>query len=454
VVAGAQIEDLERAGRRKPRSKFSNVRFELRQGSREEGGSAAGGRNDRKNGNRDGDCNAALHENASALFRVRVPAAGFWERAAYTANRASAMALNPWRWLTDRRLTFALKLVGLVVLVCYAAQFAFAFLAHIRAVVYIVIGTIFLAYLIYPAVHRLRRRMPLALAILLVYATIVVGIVAVGWFVVPHATDDIRSFVTHYPELSSRINSVMYDPNDPLVSRLPDWMRAEIARIPAEFALWVKTRGIESAGHLVLVLAGGFAAVATFIIVPLMTAYLMLDLENLQQGLASIVPQRSWRSTLGFLRDVDAVIGGFIRGQLLVALSVGVLITVALLVLHVRYAFFLGMIAAIGDLVPYVGALLAFLPAFTIAWVNNGIVNALLVLAAFVVIFEAEGHLLAPNIVSKTVRLSPFVVLLALLIGGDLGGIVGLLVAIPVAGILRVIALRVFRVTPPNEPTP
>jgi predicted PurR-regulated permease PerM len=86
--------------------------------------------------------------------------------------------------------------------------------------------------------------------------------------------------------------------------------------------------------------------------------------------------------------------------------------------------------------------------------VNNGIVNALLVLAAFVVIFEAEGHLLAPNIVSKTVRLSPFVVLLALLIGGDLGGIVGLLVAIPVAGILRVIALRVFRVTPPNEPTP
>ncbi|MGA8533556.1 MAG: AI-2E family transporter [Candidatus Tumulicola sp.] len=362
--------------------------------------------------------------------------------------------LDPRSWLTDKRLTFAFKLVGLIVLLCYAAGFVVGFLTQIRAVVYILIGTIFLAYLIYPAVHRLRRRLPLAVAILLVYAVVAIGIAALGWLVVPRVSDDIGAFVRHYPELSARVNSFLYDPNDSVTSRLPDWMRAEIARIPAEVALWVKTRGIESAGHVVLVLAGGFAAIATFVIVPLMTAYLLLDLENLQRGLSSMVPPRRWRATLGFLSDVDAVVGGFIRGQLLVALSVGVLITIALLVLHVRYAFFLGMIAVIGDLVPYVGAVLAFLPAFSIAWLNNGIVNALLVLAAFVAIFEAEGHLLAPSIVSKTVHLSPFVVLLALLIGGELGGIFGLLVAIPVAGILRVIALRVFRPGSPNEPTP
>jgi predicted PurR-regulated permease PerM len=138
---------------------------------------------------------------------------------------------------------------------------------------------------------------------------------------------------------------------------------------------------------------------------------------------------------------------------LLVALSVGVLITIALLALHVRYAFILGIVAAIGDLVPYVGAILAFLPAFAIAWSTNGLVNALLVLAAFVVIFEAEGHLLAPNIVSKTVRLSPFVVLLALLVGGELGGIFGLLVAIPIAGILRVVGMRVFGLTSVKDPS-
>ncbi|MBV8118081.1 MAG: AI-2E family transporter, partial [Candidatus Eremiobacteraeota bacterium] len=191
--------------------------------------------------------------------------------------------LRPWGWLTDKRLTLALKFVGLVVLLCYAAQFAFGFLAQIRAVVYIVIGTIFLAYLIYPLVHRLRRRMPLALAIVVVYAAILIAIVALGWFVVPRLSDDVAAFSQHSPELVTRINSFLYDPNDPVTSRLPPWMRTEIARIPAEFAVWFKTRGIESAGRVVLVLAGGFAAVATFVIVPLMTAYLLLDLDNLQR---------------------------------------------------------------------------------------------------------------------------------------------------------------------------
>jgi predicted PurR-regulated permease PerM len=361
---------------------------------------------------------------------------------------------NPWGWATDRRLTLGIKFVGLLVLAWIALSFLFGFLVRIRTVVDILIGAIFLAYLIHPAVRRLRTRMPLAPAILIVYAAILVAIVALGWFVVPHLSDDVTAFAQHYPELMARVNSFLYDPNDPLTSRLPVWMRDEIARIPAEVALWVKTRGVESAGHAVLFLAGGFAAVATFVIVPLMTAYLLLDLDHLRDGFSKIVPPRRWRATLALLADVDKVVGGFIRGQLLVALSVGVLVVVALLILHVRYAFFLGLIAAIGDLVPYVGAILALLPAFSIAWAGNGLLNALLVLAAFVVIFQAEGHLLAPNIVSKTVRLSPFIVLVALLVGGDLGGIFGLLVAIPAAGILRVVAMRVFGLPAENEAGP
>lgn len=354
----------------------------------------------------------------------------------------------------DRQLTIALKAVGLVVLVGYALAFVFGFLGHVRAAVYIVIGAVFFAYLIYPAVRRLRSHVPLAVAILIVYLAILVAAAALGWFVVPHLSDDITALAQHYPGLIARVNSILHDPSDPFTSRLPEWIRNEITRIPAELAAWIKTHAAESASHAFVVLAGGITAVATFVIVPLMTAYLLLDLENLQRALMTVIPARYRSATTSFLVEIDAVVGGFIRGQLLVALCVGVLIAIALIALHVRYAFFLGALAAIGDLVPYVGAILAFLPAFGIAWANNGLINALLVLAAFVVIFEAEGHLLAPNIVSKTVRLSPFIVLLALLAGGELGGIVGLLVAIPVAGILRVIGMRVFRANAENQREP
>lgn len=359
---------------------------------------------------------------------------------------------NPWRRLTERRLTFVLKFLMVVVLACYAASFVLNFLEQIRAVVYVAIGAVFFAYLIYPVVSRLRRRMPLALAIVLTYAAIAFCLVLLGWFVLPRLSDDVVAFARHYPDLAARVNDLIYNPADPVTSRLPPWIRHELARIPDELAAWVKTRGFESFGHVVVVVVGGFAAIATFVIIPLMTAYLLLDLENLRDGLSAVVPPKRWRAALAFLSDVDKVVGGFIRGQLLVALSVGVLITIALSILHVPYAFLFGLLAAVGDLVPYVGAILAFIPAFTAAWLNNGFVNALIVTAAFVAIFEAEGHFLAPNIVSKTVRLSPFVVLVALLVGGELAGIVGLLIAIPITGVLRVIALRVFRPQSANEP--
>jgi predicted PurR-regulated permease PerM len=352
--------------------------------------------------------------------------------------------------MTDRSITYVLKLLMIVVLAFYAGQFVFEFLGRIRAVVYILIGAIFLAYLIYPAVQRLRRHMPLLAAIALVYLIILIALAVAGSFVVPRIMADVSLLIRHYPDFVARINGLVYDPNDPVTSRLPDWMRAEIARIPAELGLWIKVHGFETFGHAIFVLVGTFAAVATFIIVPLITAYLLLDLDSLKRGLSRIVPERHWRATVALLSEIDAVIGGFIRGQLIVALVVGVLITVALLILHVRYSFLLGLLAAIGDLIPYVGAVLAFLPAFTSAALNNGWLNALLVTVAFVVIFEVEGHLIAPNIVSKQVSLSPFIVLLALLIGAELGGIFGMLLAVPVAGVLRVLALRVFRRVEPN----
>jgi len=351
---------------------------------------------------------------------------------------------NPWRWLTDERLTYALKVLMVLVLAFYAGQFVVEILVKIKAVVYILIGSVFLAYLIYPAVHRLRRYVPLVAAIVLVYAGILVGIGLVAVFVVPHVMEDIGLLVSRYPDLLTRLHSLLYDPNDPWVARMPAWMRYEVMNAPTEIAGWLKLRGLQTFGHVIVVLAGTLAVVAVFIIVPMVTAYLLLDLEHLKRILAAVVPPERRHATLALLGEFDGVIGGFIRGQLLVALVVGVLITFAMMLLHVPYPYLFGLLAALGDLIPYVGAVLAFLPAFLSSVLANGWINALLVTVAFVAIYQAEGHLIAPPVVGRQVRLSPFVVIVALLIGGELGGLFGLLIAVPVAGVVRVIAVRVL----------
>jgi predicted PurR-regulated permease PerM len=359
---------------------------------------------------------------------------------------------NPWRSLTDARVTYALKVLMVIVLAFYAGDFIIGLLGRIAGVVYILVGAVFLAYVVYPAVHWLHRRMSLVLSIVVVYLGIIAALVIAGIFIVPHIGDDIELLVHRYPELVTRLHSIVYNPQDPLTSRLPPWLQTQIADAPASLAAWVRTKGLQTFGQITTLLAGTVAIVAIFIVIPFVTAYLLLDLERMKQSLAAVVPEERWRATMSFLSDVDHVIGGFIRGQLLVAGMIAVLITIALILIHVPYPYLFGLMAGVGDLIPYVGAVAAFFPTFIAAILTKGWISGLLVVAAFVLIYEAEGHFIAPNVVGRQVKLSAFIVIVALLIGAEVAGLFGMLVAVPVAGVIRVILTRVVQAAKAKAP--
>jgi predicted PurR-regulated permease PerM len=347
--------------------------------------------------------------------------------------------------MTDQRLTYVLKWLMVVVLVLYVGQFVVEILTRVRTVAYVLIASVFLAYLIFPAVQRLRKHLGLVSAIVVVYAVILGTLIVGALFVVPHILENIDMLVKQYPAAVARLHALVFDPRNPITSHLPLWLQQEIARMPDQAATWITGRGLAVFGRVVTVLEGTVAIVAIFVIVPMVTAYLLLDLHHLRQSLAALVPEERWRTAQAILADIDGVIGGFIRGQLLVALTVGILITLALMLLHVPYPFLFGLLAAIGDLIPYVGAVIAYLPAVLSAGMSNGWINALLVTVAFVFIYEVEGHFIAPNVVGKQVRLSAFVVMLSLLVGADVAGLFGMLIAVPVAGVIRVLANRMLR---------
>lgn len=355
---------------------------------------------------------------------------------------------DPWRWLDEGRLTFAVKLLLALVLLLFLGGAVASFLGRVRAIVYILIGAIFFAYLIYPAVERLSKKMPRAVAILAVYLGIAIVLVLAGWFIAPPIASDVAQLVTHSPEAAAQVSALFNDPQNPLVTHLPPWMRAELAQAPDQVLQWVQQHGLAMFGHALGVIVGTVAAIATFVIIPMLSAYLLLDIENIRNGFRSLFSDERAPGAMRLLAELDDVIGSFIRGQLLVATTVGVLITIGLLILHVKYAFLLGLLAAVGDLIPYVGAVLAFVPSFFIALIGNGWTNAIIVSIVFLVIFQGEGHLIAPNILSRNLKLSPLIVLMALLVGGDLAGILGMLVAVPIAGMLRVLAGHILNGDP------
>ncbi len=351
---------------------------------------------------------------------------------------------NPWSWVTEERLTYAVKLLLAIVLVLYLGAIAIAFLERILGLVYILVGAIFLAYLVYPLVRRLNSRMPLGLAIASVYLGFAVVVAIVLWLVLPGLSSDVRAAIQNAPAFSAAFSNYINDPNNPLLARLPADVRIPLVRLPDTLLLWLRAHGMETAGHAFGVVRGAFTIVATFVIIPLLSAYLLADVDRMRSALHRLVPEDRWPGTQSFLAEIDTVVGGFIRGQLIVGGTIGGLLTIALLILHVPYAFLLGLAAAIGDLVPLVGAVLTFIPAVAIAYVANGWVNAAIVAVIFTTIFQLEGHVISPMIVSSQVKLSPLIVLVAVLIGADLGGIFGMLVAVPIAGVLRVVVLRMI----------
>ncbi len=322
-----------------------------------------------------------------------------------TLEKPVATARNPWGWVTEQRVTYALKVVLLIAVSLYLGGMILGFLARIASVVYILIGAIFFAYLIFPIVDRLHRRMPLVLAILVVYLSILLLIASAVWLIVPNLSNDVSQLAHNYPVILQKINAFINDPKNPILSRLPIGIRQEAIKLPDEAVSWIRIHGAETTGHAITIVLSTAATVATFIIIPLLSAYLLLDVERLRTSVLRVVPTSRWATTLQFIGDVDRVIGGFIRGQLLVAACVGIMLTIGLLILHVPYAFLLGLLAALGDLVPYVGAVLTFIPAVFTALINNGLVNAAIVALVFVGIYEIEGHLIAPAIVSRQVEL-------------------------------------------------
>jgi predicted PurR-regulated permease PerM len=186
---------------------------------------------------------------------------------------------------------------------------------------------------------------------------------------------------------------------------------------------------------------GVFTALFSLLLAPILSFYLLKDLDKLRAGMRRILPKRERLGALDLLAEIDAAISGFIRGQLIVAALVGLMVIVALALLKVRFAVILGIFAGITDVIPYFGPLIGAIPAVAVAAVTSPI-DSLKVLAAILTIQQIESQVLSPRIIGSHVGLHPLAVVFALLTGFELFGLVGMIAAVPIAAVVRVLISR------------
>jgi predicted PurR-regulated permease PerM len=342
----------------------------------------------------------------------------------------------------ERRVTVALKVLALIVLAAVVVGALLAFVARVRSFAVIAVGALFFTYAVHPAVRRLAARVPLVWAIVIVYAIIAV-VAGFGLAVVlPALAADAQSLARSMPAIVHNAQRFLGDPENPVLARLPQSARTYLSALPEEAGRFAQAYAARAATGAVGFVLSAVALLATVVVIPVLSVYLMIEAPALIEGFVNAMPPRARPKTRAVMRDVDKVLGGFIRGQLTVGATIGTAITLVLLVMHIKYALLIGVFAGLFDVIPYVGAIVAFVPSVLLAFFNDGPQHAAIIAVAFLAIFQLEGHVIAPRIVSDSVGLSPLMVIVAILIGADLGGIGGMFVSVPIAALARVVFLH------------
>ncbi len=293
-----------------------------------------------------------------------------------------------------------------------------------------------IAYLLAPAVAMLQRRgLRPWLCVLVVYAALALVVAALAAEAAPNLASEGRRLLRDYPayERAARHGlSLLWQGYRGL--NLPAPIRAESDRALAQAGSTVRLAARAS----VAAVAHGLPVLAAFALSPFLAYYILRDRERMSRAFWRYVPPRGRRRVASMLAELDAAVGGFLRGQLLVSLAVGAMALVVTLLFGLPYPLFVAAVAAVTDLIPYVGPLVGALPAVTFALLRSPL-EALWVLAAFLAIHQLEGLVLSPNLVGSQVGLHPLVVFAALLVGGDLFGLAGVLVAVPALAAARII---------------
>lgn len=297
------------------------------------------------------------------------------------------------------------------------------FLYFIRDIIFLFFISLLLMAIINPFVTKLSRfKIPRGVSILVAYILSIGIFVFLIYSLFPVVIDQTTKLISLFPSFIENIG---------LVPVLGDSLISQIASHVGNFS--------ES---LVKFTFSAFSNVLSLITVLVMTFYLLLGREKIEQGVDGAFGKEIKRKVKLFLDLWERELGGWIKGQLLLMLFVGVLTFIALIALRIPFALPLALLAGLFEIIPIIGPLFSAIPAVIIGF-NISPLFGFLIIALYFLVQQIENHLLVPKIMEKSTGINPVLVILSLSIGSKVAGFLGVLLAIPVFLTLK-IALRVF----------
>jgi predicted PurR-regulated permease PerM len=293
-----------------------------------------------------------------------------------------------------------------------------------------------ISYVLNPVVNLLHdRKVPRTAAVLLIYVVFIACAAVVLMNVIPMLIEQVGEIGEHLPELTKRAQTL----SDHFNKHFPVSVREGIYKSVAGF----EKRLSDAISHFLNNLDAVVNVFFLAMIVPFLAFYMMKDMDLFEKAALEFVPRARRKSAVRLMKDIDEALGSYIRGQFIVSLCIGILAYIGYLIIGLPYALLMAGFVALFDIIPYLGpffgALPALLVASTLSWKM-----AVLVVIVNTVCQSMESNVISPQVVGRSMNMHPLTIIFVLLVGGELAGVIGMILAVPFYAALKVIAQHVF----------
>lgn len=282
--------------------------------------------------------------------------------------------------------------------------------------------------------------LPRGLAVILTFICAGLLLAVVAAFVFLPFIREFDKFILNLPELVLRVKNITMAIQE----------RANMVEVPGNIQS-IAEQALSSAASFSVDLARriinagfGFASRAVeLIVVPVLTYYFLKDWQKLRDDIVAVFPVHSQVKVRKIIHEMAIVVSNYIRGQVLVSIVIGLMVFTGMYLLDVDYPLVLGLLATITETIPIIGPIIGSVPAILLAYLVEPTL-AVKVAGFYLIVHQVENHIVVPNIMGHNIDLHPVVIIISLLVGGQLLGVVGMLLAVPVAALLKVLARNLW----------
>lgn len=306
------------------------------------------------------------------------------------------------------------------------------------AVILPFVFAIIIAYILNPLVEMLtERKMNRTAAVALIYFILIGSIIVALVYIIPIIILELDKLIDTLPFYTREVQKILANIKTTYLTSLPlafqEIIDRNIHRMEELLLAWLQ--------KIADAIIGIFSNMLSIILAPILGFYFLRDLDKIKECTILIIPISYRKIVLQWFERFSSTLGRYFRSQLIVSLIIGALTTISMMILGVDFAFLIGLVAGLTNIIPYFGPLIGIMPAVAIALLRYPY-KIPWIIVSMLIIHQLESGIISPHIVGEHVGLHPITVILALLTGGTFFGLIGLILAVPTAALMKFIILR------------